>query len=130
MSTIYVEVTIPVGGNIRESVDEMKDLSATLNGIRIKSVFNDIVFFVDSETNVFDIVSSLLLDWHMNAIFGSYRALNKHGESVDISELSPDELLDELLSSIKCLEKCYDAKNTDKNKIIEDWIEGKWNYIY
>lgn len=62
MSTIYVEVTIPVGGNIRESVDEMKDLSATLNGIRIKSVFNDIVFFIDSETNVFDIVSSLLLD--------------------------------------------------------------------
>lgn len=62
----------------------------------------------------------------MNAILnGSYRALNKHGESVDISELSPDELLDELLSSIKCLEKCYDAKNTDKNKIIEDWIEGK-----
>lgn len=56
---------------------------------------------------------------------GSYRALNQHGESVDISELSPDELLDELLLTMKCLEKCYDAKTHDKNKIIEDWIEGK-----
>lgn len=62
MSIIYVEVTIPVGGNIREAVDEMKELSYSLNGIRIKSVFNDMVFFVDSETNVFDLVCSLILD--------------------------------------------------------------------